>query len=201
MFKKIDEIIKRILSNLLIMPPKKSQPKKSKKKDEEEYTPEIEEEEEVIDDTEDYPDEEEILEEDEEEEQDDEDIKFIDEEGKECAVEKALEDDNEYFENEDDIEIQPNTTVQYVKKEERVSSAKLTKYEMVRILGERTKQLTMGAKPLIKNFQGLPYDRIAEEELKLNMIPFLIERPLPNGSFELWKLEELQKDHLLSLLE
>ena len=38
---------------------------------------------------------------------------------------------------------------------ERISASKLTKYEMVRILGERTKQLTMGAKPLIKNYEGL----------------------------------------------
>ena len=72
---------------------------------------------------------------------------------------------------------------------------------MVRILGERQKQLTMGAKPLIKNFQGLPYDKIAEEELKLNMIPFKIRRPLPNGKYELWTLDELSKTHLLSLLE
>ena len=36
---------------------------------------------------------------------------------------------------------------------------------MVRILGERTKQLKMGAKPLIKNYQDLSYEKIAEEEL------------------------------------
>ena len=72
---------------------------------------------------------------------------------------------------------------------------------MVRILGERTKQLTMGAKPLIKNYKGLPYDKISEEELKLNMIPFKIRRPLPNGKYELWNLEELSKEHLLSLLD
>jgi DNA-directed RNA polymerase subunit K/omega len=72
---------------------------------------------------------------------------------------------------------------------------------MVRILGERTKQLTMGAKPLIKNYKGLNYDKIAEEEFKLNMIPFKIRRPLPNGKYELWNLEELSKEHLLYLLE
>ena len=121
---------------------------------------------------------------------------------KECTIEKAIEDDNEYFENdEEDIEVQPDTTVQYVKKEDRVSAPKLTKYEMVRILGERCKQLTTGAKPLIKNHKGLPYDKIAEEELKANMIPFKIRRPLPNGKYELWTLDELKKDHLLSLLE
>ena len=72
---------------------------------------------------------------------------------------------------------------------------------MVRILGERIKQLTLGAKPLIKNFQTLSYDSIAEEELKRNMIPFKIKRPLPNGKYEIWTLDELQKDHLLSQFE
>jgi len=72
---------------------------------------------------------------------------------------------------------------------------------MVRILGERTKQLTMGAKPLIKNYESLGYDKIAEEELKLNMIPYKIKRPLPNGRYEIWTLDELYKNHLLALLE
>lgn len=72
---------------------------------------------------------------------------------------------------------------------------------MVRILGERTKQLTMGAKPLIKNYNSLSYEKIAIEELKVNMIPFKIVRSLPNGNQELWELNELEKDHLYVLLE
>ena len=87
-----------------------------------------------------------------------------------------------------------------LKKDQRVSANRLTKYEMVRILGERTKQLTMGAKPLIKNHEGLPYNKIAEEELKHNMIPFKIKRSLPNGKYELWNIDELKKEHLLHLL-
>jgi DNA-directed RNA polymerase subunit K/omega len=72
---------------------------------------------------------------------------------------------------------------------------------MVRILGERTNQLTMGAKPLIKYNKELSYEQIAVEELKLNMIPYKIKRPLPNGKYEIWTLEELYKDHLLSQLD
>jgi len=184
------------------MPPKKTPAKKSKKKDEEEYTPEIEVEDDKIEKSEEYNEEDELsLDEDEEQEEDDEDIKFIEEDGKECLIEKVIDEDNEYFDNDEEVEVQPDTTVEYVKKEERISAKKLTKYEMVRILGERQKQLTMGAKPLIKNFQGLPYDKIAEEELKLNMIPYKIRRPLPNGKYELWTLDELNKSHLLALLE
>jgi DNA-directed RNA polymerase subunit K/omega len=124
-----------------------------------------------------------------------------DEDSKICHIQKVIDDDNEYYDNDEEIEAQPDINIVYIKKEERQSLAKLTKYEMVRILGERTKQLTMGAKPLIKNYKGLPYDKISEEELKLNMIPFKIRRPLPNGKYELWNLEELSKEHLLSLLE
>jgi DNA-directed RNA polymerase subunit K/omega len=124
-----------------------------------------------------------------------------DEDSKICDIQKVIEDDNEYYDNDEEIEAQPDINIVYIKKEERQSLAKLTKYEMVRILGERTKQLTMGAKPLIKNYKGLPYNKISEEELKLNMIPFKIRRPLPNGKYELWNLEELSKEHLLSLLE
>jgi DNA-directed RNA polymerase subunit K/omega len=109
-------------------------------------------------------------------------------------------DDEEYY-NQYETEVPIETPSEYVSVENRISCNRLTKYEMVRILGERTKQLTMGAKPLIKNYENLTYDKISEEELKLNMIPFKIKRPLPNGKFEIWTLEELNKEHLYHLLD
>jgi len=128
----------------------------------------------------------------------------------ECIIDKLIEDeiedDNEidYFDNnkfdEFDNKIN-NFEEKLLKGKDRISANRLTKYEMVRILGERTKQLTMGAKPLIKNYEGLNYYKISEEELKLNMIPYKIKRPLPNGKYEIWTLDELYKDHLLHLLE
>lgn len=118
-----------------------------------------------------------------------------------CAIEEAIEDDNEYFDNNEETELHIDNNTEYVSKENRVSTNRLTKYEMVRILGERTKQLTMGAKPMIKNYQSLSYEKIAEEEFKRNMIPFKIKRPLPNGKFEIWTLDELSKEHLMTLIE
>ena len=123
-----------------------------------------------------------------------------DEYNKVCNIQKVIDDD-EYYDDDEELEIKPDSNIEYVKKEERQSLAKLTKFEKVRILGERTTQLTMGAKPLIKNYKGLDYEKIAEEELKLNMIPFKIRRPLPNGKYELWNLDELSKTHLLYLIE
>ena len=55
-------------------------------------------------------------------------------------------------------------------KENRISINRLTKYELVRILGQRTKQLIMGAKPLVKTNKPLLPDKMAEYELKLNLL-------------------------------
>jgi DNA-directed RNA polymerase subunit K/omega len=83
-----------------------------------------------------------------------------------------------------------------VNKEDRITNPRMTKYEMVRIIGERTKQLIMGAKALVKNTDDLTYEEIAVLELHKNMTPFKIKRPLPNNSIEIWELSELKKDHL-----
>jgi DNA-directed RNA polymerase subunit K/omega len=80
----------------------------------------------------------------------------------------------------------------------RTSKNKMTRYEFVRIIGERIMQLTKGAKPLIKqNKQSmeLSYKEIAIEELKANMIPFKIRR-FVKDHYEIWKIEELNKKHL-----
>ena len=69
----------------------------------------------------------------------------------------------------------------------------LTKYEKTRILGLRTKQLNDGAPPLIKLSENIIDSYIiAEMELKEKKIPFIIQRPLPNGSAEYWVLEDLE---------
>jgi DNA-directed RNA polymerase subunit K/omega len=83
----------------------------------------------------------------------------------------------------------------------RITRNRMTKYEMVRILGERTTQLTLGAKPMVKNFGNMSYDEIAVEELKLGMTPFKVKRTLPNSKYELWDMDELKIEHLLSQLE
>jgi DNA-directed RNA polymerase I, II, and III subunit RPABC2 len=112
-----------------------------------------------------------------------------------------INEDYEYSDY-DDYENEPSkSNINLLSKDKRISSNRLTKYEMVRILGERTKQLTMGAKPIVKNYENLSYEKIAEEEFKLNMIPFKIKRYLPNNKYELWTLDELQKEHLLFQLE
>jgi len=75
---------------------------------------------------------------------------------------------------------------------ERLSKPILFKYEKVRILSTRAKQLANGAKPLIKNTEGLSSKEIALLELKNKLIPLIIQRPIPNSGFERWKLSELE---------
>ena len=80
-------------------------------------------------------------------------------------------DDNHYYNNN----ISKN---EYLIGEDRISVNRLTKYEMVRILGERVKQLIMGAKPMIKNYKelSLSYEAIAEHELINSILPFKIRK-------------------------
>jgi DNA-directed RNA polymerase I, II, and III subunit RPABC2 len=80
-----------------------------------------------------------------------------------------------------------------VENNKRISINRLTKYERVRIIGIRAKQIITGANILIKGIENKTPTEIAELELKYNMIPFKIKRKLPNGMYEIWKLSELEK--------
>ena len=77
-------------------------------------------------------------------------------------------------------------------KQDRITKPILTKYEKVRILSTRIKQLAQGAKPMLKNYSGLSSKEMALEELKNKIIPIIIERPVPNVGIEKWKLSELE---------
>lgn len=110
--------------------------------------------------------------------------------------ETAVEPDDNYVDIGDVPEI--NITETIIEPSKRISKNKLTRYEFVRIIGERLQQLTKGAKPLIKQAKGseeLTYKEIAIEELKANMIPFKIRR-FVKDHYEIWKIEELNKKHL-----
>ena len=69
----------------------------------------------------------------------------------------------------------------------------LTKYEKTRILGQRAKQINSGAKPFVKVPNNIidGYS-IALIELAEKKIPFIIKRPLPNGSCEYWRVSDLE---------
>jgi DNA-directed RNA polymerase I, II, and III subunit RPABC2 len=69
----------------------------------------------------------------------------------------------------------------------------LTKYEKTRILGQRAKQIEMGAKPFVSVDEKIVDSYIiAELELREKKIPFIIKRPIPSGGFEYWNVKDLE---------
>ena len=69
----------------------------------------------------------------------------------------------------------------------------LTKFEKTRILGQRTKQINSGAPPFVKvPDKVIDGYIIAQIELMQKMIPFIIRRPLPDGTSEYWKVSDLE---------
>lgn len=68
----------------------------------------------------------------------------------------------------------------------------LTCYEKARILGERVTQLNNGAQPMVEIDETMMDGYvIALKELEAKKIPFIIQRPLPNGTSEYWRLKDL----------
>jgi DNA-directed RNA polymerase I, II, and III subunit RPABC2 len=68
----------------------------------------------------------------------------------------------------------------------------LTTFERTKIIGLRANQLSKGAAPLIHIPKHITDVRdIARLELDQKRLPFIVKRPLPNGSFEYWRLSDL----------
>lgn len=116
---------------------------------------------------------------------------------------KVDEDSEQLPEDNDDCEYDYNEIYDEKKEEpsvivensERITLPKLTKYERVRLIGTRAKQLSLGAKVMIKNTAGLNPIEIAKLELQHKMIPMKIKRVLPDNKIEIWKLSELDIDN------
>ena len=127
-------------------------------------------------------------------EEDDDDYDNIDETElkKEIGVDNGDEDLFDCFYDIEHSEVN-NIQNNDVPKEDRITMPYLTKYERVRVLGTRAKQISLGAKILVNNVDltTKSHIEIATIELDLGVIPFKIRRPLPNGQVEEWKISEL----------
>lgn len=100
------------------------------------------------------------------------------------------EEDTDVFDyNDPDTEI---TIEKRIPDNERTTIPRLTKYERVRILGTRAKQISDGSKIFIKSNKVKNAMDIAELELEHKVIPLKIKRPLPNGQYEIWSIKELE---------
>merc|ERR1711935_309764 len=75
----------------------------------------------------------------------------------------------------------------------RITPKFMTKYERARIIGTRALQISKNAPVLIDlGKEDMDPILIAEKELADRKIPFLIRRYLPDGSYEDWKVSELE---------
>ena len=69
----------------------------------------------------------------------------------------------------------------------------LSRYEKARALGERAEQINSGAQPFIEvESSMIDGYLIAMKELEQKKIPVIIQRPLPNGGSEYWRLSDLE---------
>jgi len=69
----------------------------------------------------------------------------------------------------------------------------MTKYERTRVIGQRAKQINSGVKPFVKVPENIiDGTLVAELELSMKRIPFIIRRPTPGGGCEYWNLKDLE---------
>lgn len=80
----------------------------------------------------------------------------------------------------------------FVPDNERKTKKVLTKFERVRLIGERATQISLGAKPMVKGVKNMDPKDVARLELKLGVIPIKIIRTLPTGKKERWYVRELE---------
>lgn len=68
----------------------------------------------------------------------------------------------------------------------------LTQYERTKVLSFRASQIGHGAAPYIQVPKGVTDSYlIAKLELDAKRLPYIVKRPLPNGTYEVWKLTDL----------
>ena len=154
---------------------------------------EVEETEEVEEEVEEVEEVEEAEKEEFDKEKDDDEV----EEGDDClykitkkktTIDIDLDVVEDNFEEDDEDNKKKSL---YVKPEERITKPFLFEFERVRILGERARQLSLGAKPMLKNIENFDPKVIAKMELNNKVIPLIILRELPDGRIEKWKVSEL----------
>ena len=68
----------------------------------------------------------------------------------------------------------------------------LSNYEKTQLLSVRTSQIQKGSHPYVPVPEGVTSSyEIAQLELKEKKLPYILKRPLPNGTYEYWRLIDL----------
>ncbi|MCS7135666.1 MAG: DNA-directed RNA polymerase subunit K [Nitrososphaerota archaeon] len=77
------------------------------------------------------------------------------------------------------------------KKDLSIEYRGLTRYEKARIIGGRALQLSLGAFPLVATKPGDTVIDIAKRELEAGVLPIIIRRKRPDGSYVDIHLQDL----------
>jgi DNA-directed RNA polymerase I, II, and III subunit RPABC2 len=68
----------------------------------------------------------------------------------------------------------------------------LTIFEKTKVLGFRTNQLSQGSRPYVTVPEEVTdVQEIARLELYQKKLPYILKRPLPDGTYEYWRLADL----------
>lgn len=67
----------------------------------------------------------------------------------------------------------------------------LTKYERTNIIGLRAEQLARGAQPFVDASDPFDPYEVAERELAMRRLPFIVVRPTPDGKTEQVRVDEM----------
>lgn len=97
-----------------------------------------------------------------------------------------------YYEDELDNLIKTNM---FVPNDERMTKPFLHTFEFVRAYATRARQISTGAKVMLKGSHSKNPKILAKLELEHGSIPLILVRTLPNGTKEKWKFSELKKIH------
>jgi DNA-directed RNA polymerase I, II, and III subunit RPABC2 len=68
----------------------------------------------------------------------------------------------------------------------------VTQFEQTKIIGFRSNQLSNGAKPFVQVPKHITdIVDIARLEFEQRRLPYIIKRPMPDGTYEYWRLSDL----------
>jgi len=112
-----------------------------------------------------------------------------------CTYNKIAETEISGDFDDDDLELDAEDKgITYIDDDRRISTKYLTSFERTRIIGDRAKQIELGAKPMVKvgPDDKLSSVEIALIELQMGVLPYILERKLPDGIVEKWKVSELE---------
>jgi len=137
----------------------------------------------------------------ESEEKDGIDAEYTEEGPNEKYTEKDTDKDTEINDEDDDclyyddlVERDSERQVYEIPRADRMTDPQLTHYEKVRLLGIRAKQIAMGSKVMVKYDNSFGPVELAKYELKHKTTPLVIKRPLPDNTYEIWKVSDLNID-------